>query len=540
MPRLYTNSIPDTQCIGDSLDTINNNSLNLDTAVQDLSSQTINITDTSTIDLVYDAESRNLTASVKLSSISNSYLTPTFTLSASQISNESKPTNFKKFRYNLGDKNASTFYRTSLFISQDGSLYAAGYGAGYYFGQGSDGMQYAGNGWRKLMLPLLEGEFVNEVHLGGLTNASMYVLTNLKNIYATGYNGYGQLGDGTTTGRQIWVKVPITNVEWFSVGAGSDDAPHCLVVNTAGELWGWGYNGNGNLGLGNTTSPISTPTRINTGDIAGKIIKKCFAFSNYSRSYVIDSNDLVYSTGYNGYGQLGQNNTANLNRFTSIHQQLTLPADYIVSSTASDSCAFLIRNNEIWSCGYNGYGQLGLGDTTQRNSFTKINGISVDQISLSRDSGATSVIVKQLDGTLRAWGYNGYGQLGTGSTTQRNSPTTPIGNPQNVVKVKSFDITYAHTSFLNAAGEIWSTGYNGHGQLGVGDASQKEQFTKVIMNNNLKFKDFDLSGYSSGSNLIAVDQNGELWACGYNGQHAVAVPYINQTITVLQKTLIIN
>lgn len=73
----------------------------------------------------------------------------------------------------------------------------------------------------------------------------------------------------------------------------------------------------------------------------------------------------------------------------------------------------LKSNGEIWSYGYNGYGQLGTGDTTYKvlPTYTGINNIT--QISL----GGTHTLALDTEGHVWSWGYNGYGELGNGTTT---------------------------------------------------------------------------------------------------------------------------
>jgi len=234
MPRIFTTALPDSECMGDSLATINTNYDNLDTAVQALSSQTISITDTDSIDLTYNPNTRNLTASVKLSSITTDLLSPTFGLSSTQIIQESKPGAFKKFKWNLGDKTAATFYNSSFFQSQEGDLYACGYSAGYGFGMGvaSNDALYMAKGFQKLTISnLLEGEYVVEHYLTGGGATSAYILTNFGNLYSTGHNGYGQLGLGDTTNRSTWERINLSNVVYFDCGNTDGAYVHCFAIN---------------------------------------------------------------------------------------------------------------------------------------------------------------------------------------------------------------------------------------------------------------------------------------------------------------------
>ena len=94
-----------------------------------------------------------------------------------------------------------------------------------------------------------------------------------------------------------------------------------------------------------------------------------------------------------------------------------------------------------------------------------------------------SLILKN-DGTLWGCGYNGYGQLGLGNT---NSRTTFTQITTNVDNIKSVYCGGYHTLILKNDGTLWSTGYNNYGQLGLGDGSNRTTFTQVTTNtNNIK------------------------------------------------------
>jgi alpha-tubulin suppressor-like RCC1 family protein len=84
-------------------------------------------------------------------------------------------------------------------------------------------------------------------------------------VWAWGTNSSGQLGDGTTTRRDLPKQVPgLTDVT--SVAAGGD---HSLALKSDGTVWAWGSNGSGRLGNGNTTQQLS-PVQVSglTGVVA--------------------------------------------------------------------------------------------------------------------------------------------------------------------------------------------------------------------------------------------------------------------------------
>ncbi|HBG8494526.1 TPA: hypothetical protein KRH27_004001, partial [Clostridioides difficile] len=78
---------------------------------------------------------------------------------------------------------------------------------------------------------------------------------------------------------------------------------------------------------------------------------------------------------------------------------------------------FIIKNdNTVWCVGENSKGQLGLGDTTQRNVFTKVGIDNVKEIIC----GMYHTFIIKNDNTVWACGLNNYGQLGLGDATNRN------------------------------------------------------------------------------------------------------------------------
>ena len=80
---------------------------------------------------------------------------------------------------------------------------------------------------------------------------------------------------------------------------------------------------------------------------------------------------------------------------------------------------FLKNDGTVWATGWNEYGQLGLGDDTDRNTPTKVNIDSVKEVV----AGDKHTIFLKNDKTVWATGWNHDGQLGLGDKTNRNTPT---------------------------------------------------------------------------------------------------------------------
>ena len=134
-----------------------------------------------------------------------------------------------------------------------------------------------------------------------------------------------------------------------------------------------------------------------------------------------------------------------------------------------------MSDGTVRAWGYNGTGQLGNGPPStgltppgQVGSLTGVTAIA---------AGQYHALALMSDGTVRAWGSNVSGQLGDSSTTQRNAPVPVTGLP--VVPGGAIAIAAGgnHSYALMADGTVWAWGYNGYGQLGneIGRASCRER-----------------------------------------------------------------
>ena len=123
----------------------------------------------------------------------------------------------------------------------------------------------------------------------------------------------------------------------------------------------------------------------------------------------------------------------------------------------------------LWTWGFNSYGgQLGVNDTTQRNTpvTTFAGGTNWKQVA----AGRFRMAAIKTDGTLWNWGFNGNGQLGVNDTTQRNTPLTTFAGGTNW---KQVSCGYQHTTAIKTDGTLWTWGGNSWGQLGDNTTTQR-------------------------------------------------------------------
>ena len=233
------------------------------------------------------------------------------------------------------------------------------------------------------------------------------------NLYTWGSNAYGQLGDATLIDKDepTLIEHPEEKT-WQSVSAGDS---HTLAIDIDGNLYTWGSNAYGQLGDG-TTENKSTPTLIVNPTEAEWV----YASGGEYHSFAIDSDSNLYTWGGNSFGQLGDNSITQRD----IPTLITHPTSgtwSAVSGGGSHSIAMDTDSN-LYTWGFNFYGQIGDGTTSTRKVPTLIDHpASGTWKTISRGSRHTLVI--DTAGSLYAWGDNYAGQLGDGSTTQQNGPT---------------------------------------------------------------------------------------------------------------------
>ena len=130
--------------------------------------------------------------------------------------------------------------------------------------------------------------------------------------------------------------------------------------------------------------------------------------------------------------------------------------------------AAIKTDGTLWTCGYNIVGQLGDGTTGRKSSPVTTAGGGTNWKQVSCGYWHTAAI--KTDGTLWTCGYNGNGQLGDGTTVNKTSPVTTAGGGTNWKQVAS---GYYHTAAIKTDGTLWTCGYNSFGQLSDGTTVNK-------------------------------------------------------------------
>jgi alpha-tubulin suppressor-like RCC1 family protein len=149
-------------------------------------------------------------------------------------------------------------------------------------------------------------------------------------------------------------------------------------------------------------------------------------------------------------------------------------------------CATFVVLGDVHSCvrkangsldcwGDNRFGQLGTGDTSKRGSPTKVDS-STAKIYAPAGIGDITVDLTDFtcalrsDGGFYCWGDNRFGQLGIGNTT---SSPIPMPIPELAGKVSKATNGAGHTCVQSTDGLLYCWGRNVQGQLGTGDTKQQ-------------------------------------------------------------------
>ncbi len=159
---------------------------------------------------------------------------------------------------------------------------------------------------------------------------------------------------------------------------------------------------------------------------------------------------------------------------TTIHTAATPVANVTPGSVSQVSAAWggcaLVRTGglatEVRCWGDNTNGQLGTGNTNAPTKAVKVKGLSNGVEAVSAGGSYNCALVH--NGGVQCWGYNGYGQLGNGSTTSSLTPVAVSGLPNNVAAVGT---GFEHACAVLTDGTVQCWGHNNHGQLGNGSTS---------------------------------------------------------------------
>ncbi len=312
-----------------------------------------------------------------------------------------------------------------------------------------------------------------------------------------GKNDFGQLGQGDSRSRGTTPEDMGVNLKPIDLGknkkarAVSVGLAHTCVLLTDGKVKCFGNNSGAQLGLGDQRSRgalasdmgdklpsvfLGAGTRVS--QLQSASTHNCVLFSGLVKCFGNPG-----QTGKLGYtenivgdrpGEMGGN-------LEQVSLSLFGLKSKTISARAHHSCA-LLSDGSIKCWGFNGQGQLGLGDMLSRGVHKVQMAENLPTVKLGKlkaidvATGLSHSCAILENQNLKCWGSNDFGQLGQGDRKWRGYRPNQMGDALPVVnlgidtKVKQVALGDYHSCALLTDGTVKCFGLNNQGQLGLGDA----------------------------------------------------------------------
>lgn len=309
-------------------------------------------------------------------------------------------------------------------------------------------------------------------------------LTSQGTVYSWGINGYGELGDGTTTNRSVPVQVKGIGGSGYLVGVTDISAGGWFsLALTNGRLVSWGVNSQGTLGVGNFTNssvPVVVVGVGGTGELTG--ISSIAA--GFSEAYASNGTN-VYAWGNNTFGQLG-NNQIGVNSSSPVivlGTNGTSPLTNVTALAAGSSFGLAISNGSVVSWGANYSGNLGDGTTTNRPYPVNVLGAGgTGTLSgICMLAAGESFALASSGNATYAWGENSVGALGDGTNTNSYSPVqvAGVGGSGYLTGVTALGAGLYQSLAITSNGAV-AWGSNVQGSLGNNSSSASNTPVRVV------------------------------------------------------------
>lgn len=288
-------------------------------------------------------------------------------------------------------------------------------------------------------------------------NEVLAILTNSGVVLTCGLNKSGQCGHGHFDERVMLLRpVPSLRSQKIRFIAASNGCEHMIALTESGLAYSWGYNDRGQLGHENLTTKIHVPKLIESL----KDKKVTFAAVSYHHSAVITESGELYTFGMNDCGQLGLDHAQHM----TTPQLVKAMGGHEVSMVSCGLYHTIICTaaGELFTCGKNDYGQLGLSHSRQMKVPSLVPMPNEMVCFVACGYYHTSVVTTT--GHTYSFGRNEYGQLGIGSKIHQNVPNMVALSA--TTRMTRATCGCYHTVLLSEQGQVFVFGRNNKGQLG--------------------------------------------------------------------------
>jgi len=328
-------------------------------------------------------------------------------------------------------------------------------------------------------------------------------------VWSCGQNSYGELGLNDINMRKSFARISfLDDKDVVSIGAGNE---HSLFVTEGGKLYASGYNDNGQCGTG-SNQQVRQPALVHS--LEDEEIFQVHVYNGCEHTLALTKEGKIFSFGYNYRGQLGLGNTNS--EFAPRPIRALMSRKVVLAGCSYHHSVFLCSDGTVFSCGRNDSGQLGHGDTVDKKTPQAI--LSAPRQILSISCGQFHTVLSTSLGQVFVCGKNDYGQLGIESTNNVKVFTKLPMQPE-IDNIFQVCCGYYHTLILTNTGIVAGFGRNDYGQLGFGH-SQPKVYTPTII---AGLRDKGVIMLAAGCyHSITVTSNGMLYVFGRNNHGQLA------------------
>eukprot|EP01084_Bolivina_argentea_P202093 345356_1 len=345
--------------------------------------------------------------------------------------------------------------------------------------------------WKNDMNGNLENIKLEHISLYFRTGGeNMMMITKEKSLYSVGRNSFHQMCVVNSSKPIYFAEIcsPIKSNcfqnQFITIISEGVYGNHNFVVIENGDIYGVGCNENGELGIGTMTEMESTPIKININMCAKESIELIRCGGHFSIILSVSTFNNIWVTGQNNIGQLGLGDTNDRNTFflnESFKNIQCMDVECGINSS------YIIDNEyNVWVFGCYELGRLGLGENINSHQLNPVKieyfiEQNIDIVQLS--CGDRHVCCLSNDYKVYTFGHNRYGQIGNNSTDNAFLPYhISIENGDNIVKVECGS---GSTLLLDNKNNLYVFGCNEWGDLLL---SPKEYGKKLLKPHFISFE----------------------------------------------------
>ena len=355
--------------------------------------------------------------------------------------------------------------------------------------------------------------------------------------------------DNIVLKAKAWVGVdvsPTTSGTYTFTGDIAAGRLHSTLLDAAGNGYAWGAQNDGRLANLNTAA--GTAIALMAYYPSTITVKEAFSISpGQDHSIMVDDQGLVFGTGNNSNGQVGDSSTTTRSGMVAVHTGTPATIGNVLGgclqvSAGNDFSGALATSGGVWTWGIETGGRLGNGNTGGNRTYAvpvvrgdipgdpALGGIAEIEFGggfgMARENGPTEVPAGL--GGVWTWGHNGDGQLGQGHTTNRaRAYPVMLNSTTELTDATSISGGQSHAAVVRwktgdpaLQGSVWSFGQRGSGRLGNNStASGAISYpVQAVVSGGTALSNI-VSVSAGAAHTLALEQGtGQVWSWGYNGK----------------------